>query len=360
MLDHDPKTIASALRTSDENACYQASQRFRKLGPTRKQAVPILIDALGDERYFVRHEAVALLLFLGPDATSAIPRLRDIAHEDQENGALRSLAIDALGTIGVEAIPTLCQLLNSPDPTIRMRTADAFQRLKEHAGPGIPALIERFNDPDPQVRQTSSDTLCEIGPVVMPHLRQALRQEDPLTQIHAAFVLLRINPADQEAFGKAALGMKHSKGDVRSRAAQTLSLKGVDATPALSLLTEGLKDTDPDVRLWSINTLWKLGSQGSAAVPALIEILNEDEQDLRQAAAQALAHIGPEARAAIPALIKALDDDDAFLRLCSTGALGCMARDVKEVIRALEKATNDTDSNVREAAEVALDRIRRR
>ncbi len=67
--------FAKALKDKKVNVRREAAYALRRLGPRAKEAVPALVEALGDgdqQVWFASIEAIALI---GPDAADAVPAL---------------------------------------------------------------------------------------------------------------------------------------------------------------------------------------------------------------------------------------------------------------------------------------------
>lgn len=90
-----------------------AAEALGRIGPP---AVPMLQEALRSADPAVRHQALVVLLKMGPDAREAVPELVRLLEDDDEE--IRRLAAKALGQIGPEAadaVPALMrQMLEQP------------------------------------------------------------------------------------------------------------------------------------------------------------------------------------------------------------------------------------------------------
>jgi HEAT repeat protein len=77
---------------------------------------------------------------------------------------IKETAVDALGRIGGQAVPTLVNTLNDPNPRVRAEAARALARIGPEATEAVPALIARLDDPDEEVRQAAARALGQVGP----------------------------------------------------------------------------------------------------------------------------------------------------------------------------------------------------
>jgi hypothetical protein len=91
-------------------------------------------------------------------------------------------AADALGRIGVAAVPSLVQALQSPDAAARRTAAEVLGRMGPDAADAVPQLVPLLDDPDPAVRKAAARTLGRIGPPAqdaIPALMRTLLQPPP-------------------------------------------------------------------------------------------------------------------------------------------------------------------------------------
>ncbi|HVU87244.1 MAG TPA: HEAT repeat domain-containing protein [Pirellulales bacterium] len=81
---------------------------------------------------------------------------------------IKETAVDALGRIGTQAVPTLVKTLDDPNPRVRAEAARALARIGPEATEAVPALMARLDDPDEDVRQASARALGQVGPAAAP------------------------------------------------------------------------------------------------------------------------------------------------------------------------------------------------
>jgi HEAT repeat protein len=213
-----------------------------------QEAVAALIDCLKVKEH--RGPAAHVLMYLGPDAASAVPALIDaINHADNQlDSAIlhsRVQLIQALGGIGPGASGATKTLAS------RLRT-----------------------DPDYFVRQYAAETLGRIGP-------------------QAA-----------EAVPELRLALKDKAVQVRDHAAPALGLIGSKAAQAIPDLLQTMRtDKSNQTRWLAAHSLTQIGMQGQkSAVPLLIEGLADEDVNVVFHCAVALGQIGPDAKAALAAL----------------------------------------------------------
>ena len=164
--------------------------------------------------------------FQGKSVASWITQLSDT------DPAARQDAVRALGQMGTDAVPALCEALTAGDNNVRMAAADALGRIGEDARKAVSALNE------------------------------ALKDSDKLVRRHAAFALGIIDPEDKSV------------------------------VPAL---IECLKDGDMEVRRLAAVALGRFGREAKAAVPALNEVMKvEADEWYRRIVRDALEKINEE------------------------------------------------------------------
>ena len=175
---------------------------------------------------------------------------------------------------------------------------------------------------------------------------------------------------------------------VRRAAARALGELGSEATSAVSALDEALADDDREVCRLACYALGEVGPQANAALPALTNSLQDEELSVRLAAAFAIqkinpdseayvaeltkamrmgeggtivsiGRIGPSATWAVPTLIELLKDRRPGIRRLAVEALGQIAVDAEDAESALRRALRDEDDRVRQAAQKALETLRR-
>jgi HEAT repeat protein len=94
-------TLKKNLNSDDMHIRRASTWALLKIHPGNKQltemAVPVLIDALTDDRDLVRYEAATALGEIGPDAASAVPELHKLSEDD--NPEIRAAATESIKQI---------------------------------------------------------------------------------------------------------------------------------------------------------------------------------------------------------------------------------------------------------------------
>jgi hypothetical protein len=97
-----------------------------------------------------------------------------VVRQDPQQAA----ASDALGRIGVPAVPDLSLALSDPDPAVRMDACRALAYMGAKAKDAVPPLTQTLNDPEQSVRTEAAHALGAIGEPAnpaIPELMQMLR-----------------------------------------------------------------------------------------------------------------------------------------------------------------------------------------
>lgn len=128
------------------------------------EVVLILTKSLKDSDLDVRRVSVLGLAKLGPKARSASLSLARLVVRDSDPN-LRRLAADALGRVGslaIEAVPTLIQGLTDRELMVRQSCFRAIQRV----GPeSIPVLTHALENPNDAIRIAAANSLKDFGPI---------------------------------------------------------------------------------------------------------------------------------------------------------------------------------------------------
>jgi HEAT repeat protein len=105
---------------------------FRRLSEMGEPAVPALVDLLVHNDVPVSGDAFNALTNLGPRAASAVPRMRELLHNEKKELRIRAAWI--LGTIGpaaVNALPDLQRLAQDPDPRLSQIAREAAANISD-------------------------------------------------------------------------------------------------------------------------------------------------------------------------------------------------------------------------------------
>lgn len=384
---------------------YAAIEALRELGPRDKEVAAHLIEYLPAVDGHSRTELLECLSVVDPTLPEPIPYLVDAIRQGCFTWATRALlrygelAIEPLLTLlrdsGSEcavqvllelcdstALPTEMLELVEPDlhpgdmrslvhcfadrrPEIkdlyirdlvrnlisgRSNTTGDLSAMGEDALPAVAPLLE---SPEPRLRRAAVRVFHYSGArSARPALRAALRDDDLLVRLEAAFALATL---DEE----------------------------VDPVP---LLLEAFNDEDPDVRKHAARITGALGARVKDVAPVLLEkIEDEAEAALLWRWIRALGELGPEVEFSVARLARQLKrplivretpyfseiirilrqkgalpqlsyvrDGQPSVRFYAIQALGAIGGDAKPALPALREALGDELREIREAAEKAI------
>lgn len=169
-LDQDKQTVQHSLnRCLDHFASHEfggskwllAIRALEKVGST---CIPLLIDALADNRTQVRRAAARALSRLGPAAFYDI--IAALGHEQwmvREVAALLLYGIAQRGGVRItDAVPALANALFDPIPPVRWRAVMTLESLGTEAIAAEPNLILALDDEDDYVREWAAYSLDAI------------------------------------------------------------------------------------------------------------------------------------------------------------------------------------------------------
>lgn len=155
--DRDRESVLRDLVDEDEEVRRLAVERVAAL--PIGEAIPRLVQRIGDESWRVRKAAVERLVACS-ETTQVVDALI-IALGDGENTGRRNSAVEALIDCGSRAVSQLVAAMESPDPDVRKLVVDVLAGISDPRS--APALIEVLDDSDANVRAAVSDALGAIG-----------------------------------------------------------------------------------------------------------------------------------------------------------------------------------------------------
>ena len=220
------------------------------LGPSAKQAVPVLRSLLESEHESLRVSAAVALGRMGASANVAIPDLVELLRGGRRSEV--SASGRSLVALGAPSVPPLMELLKSDNKQRRRLVKDLLRQIPD----AIPALADAMRDGDTQLRIDAGDALRKMG----------AKSVAPLIEL-----------------------LEHKSADVRRNAAWRLGemkRKALGAVPALIKL---LEDKDSHVVAQAAWSLGEIGPGAKDAIPRL-EALHKQGRS-RQIIAEALKKI---------------------------------------------------------------------
>ena len=181
MDSRDRESILEDLESTDEEVRRLAVERLTLLPSA--EAIPVLVERLGDSSWRVRKAAIDRLA-ASAESSEATRRLV-AALGDGENTSRRNAALEALMRCGREAVPTLIEASHDRDVDVRKQVVDALGGIGDESAAG--RLVEMLGDPDPNVRGAAADALGAIGSArsVSALLAVANEDEESLVRLSA-------------------------------------------------------------------------------------------------------------------------------------------------------------------------------
>ncbi|MEW6497202.1 MAG: HEAT repeat domain-containing protein [Cyanobacteriota bacterium] len=250
--------------------------------PDSESSLQPLLNALSDEKSYVRARAVRELGKIGTEA--AVSALLDALNHKDSN--VCGWAAWALGQIGSQAVITqLIATLNHEGPEVRTWAIWALGQIRSPAA--VTGLIDALKHKDSQVRWRAASALglCS-GEAIVEVLIGVLNDPDSYVREKAAVALGKIG--SEAAIPWLIDALNDEEFSVRGTAAQALKQIGTEGV--VTGLGEALCDRDTDFRKRAIWILWQIGSE--SAITLLLGALNDKDSQVREKADSALWKIG--------------------------------------------------------------------
>ncbi len=226
---HSLPLLKRFLSSRNEELHVETFEVLRRMGPA---AIPLLAEALRDQRASIRRSAVDVLIDLAPDTERMQPVLRE-ALGDKDSFVARDAAraLGALGKAASPSVPALVEALSHREPHVRLYAAEALASIGPKAAKATKALAKAVGDPIAGVRWAACEALGSIGAAAepaVPQLIEALHDESLYVRICAAGALGSIGPKAQKAVP--ALRMAAKEPTVRNEVDWALNrIAGVDS-----------------------------------------------------------------------------------------------------------------------------------
>ena len=206
-LHPDPDSILSAIKNANISAKDDIVEELLVVASgLGKPAVPLLIESLRIDR--VGPLAASLLGRMGPTAKEAVPMLADIAANDKSIAARREalLALGAIGHDAPEAVQTATSALDDPEEDVRYAACYALGKIGKPAAVAVPKLKKMMADKDEFTTLASAWALAHIEPasaeiaqVSVPLLISGLKSPEPVIRREAIVALGRLGPLAKDA-----------------------------------------------------------------------------------------------------------------------------------------------------------------
>ncbi len=324
--DRDRESVLRDLVSADDEVRRLAVERVG--GLAIEEAIPRLIERLGDASWRVRKAAVERLVAWAErrEAVSALIG----ALADGENPGRRNAAVEALIGCGRRALASLEDALGSRDPDVRKLVVDTLAGIGD-AGASA-ALIRGLADADANVRAACADALGVTGGEGAERalLDAAVRSdEDPLVRFSALHAL----GALEVSISARALGAVLDDPVLQPAALGLLGRE--DEEEAIAVLLKGLAS----------------GSRASreAAMRSLLRLLSRIDGDRADRLASRIREVADAAPELAASAARRLEESDLGTRLVLVQFLGLVrARDA--VLPLLRAGADEALSQVALAA----------
>lgn len=153
-------TLAELASTLEHDEPEQRRVALQRLVLLREEGVvQLFVRSLGDEDWRVRKEAVSL----APRVEPKERLLRELSRalDDKENIGLRNAAVEALVSLGPDAVVPALAALEALDADGRKLAVEVLAGVPDARG--VTRLVRALVDPDPNVRVAAAEGLGRAG-----------------------------------------------------------------------------------------------------------------------------------------------------------------------------------------------------
>lgn len=272
-------------------------------------AVPGLLEVLKGKELWARVRAMQALGKVGPAAEEAVPELLEAIGDPSWMGYSESVG-SALARIGEPAVPGSMGLLAVPEK--RRAVLAVFHQMGPAAVRACPRVVDLLNDSDAEVRRMACRCLMTMGThaiSVQPGLVHHSEGSSGEPDILAALALSVVDPSNARALGRTVEALRDERDAIREMAVLALRLRRplpVETVPALLGVLNGPFESG-GVRREVLATLGIMIPHSTDALGALIRATRDDDEWVALAAVRALGEAGPLAREAVPTLQRLLE-----------------------------------------------------
>ncbi len=364
--------VIKLAQDKDDNLRVLAIQILGRIKSA--DAVPTLINTLGDSETAVRNASIIALSQIGEPSIAALtgamtdgevtkrwsaayalnlvgtakvaPAL--VVGLNDKDQRVRELATTGLTRMGKDAVDALAVAAKNEDAGMRQMAINA---LGVAARPeAVPALTIAIKDPDPAVREAAVTALGYTGSdkAIAP-LTDAITSEDLNLRAVAIPAFARLGKPAIDALAEIS---KHQQWQVRRAVVDSLGMMALpEVVPALNRM---VPDQEPRVRVAAAMAIAKVGPAAKSSITPLVNNLGDANDEVRESAAIALARIAPGNDTAIPAIVKALREGDARTKAGASLAIARLGPLAPAAVDPLINALKDADQSVVTTARLAL------
>ncbi len=224
--------IQVALKDSEPLIKQRAAQALEAIGPGSQESLPGLVDnmkspdggirrasvlaigaaqmgpedtsaamalALKDLDSAVKLSAIEVTASYAPTYAPAVSLLRPVLYDPDKSVRLAAIAAMGRATAAPDAAAlTLQELLKDADPLVRDHTVDALSSLGPEA---VPALLVASKDSYDTIAQKAQAAIVSMGPAALPALEKASASGDLVSQkeIQALMAQIQKKPAPRRS-----------------------------------------------------------------------------------------------------------------------------------------------------------------
>jgi HEAT repeat protein len=299
---HAPQHLVALLRDSDTRVATAAAEAISRLGPTARELIPQITQALeGTQPAVTKH-------ILGTFA-ELVGRTDDelIAALDCNLDLAEKTIVEACGMAGKTGIAFLIKAARSGERSrIRINAIAGLGRLGKTDAETAMAFLTPLeaNDPVPDVRIAAKKAMLQIVARTKQEVVDALPKNIPDFEARKLAASELAEYAEAIVVDEMIYALGDGRDHVRINAARALAVKGAHAKPAVRPMGLLLRDSAMQVRREVAKSLAKIGAEAIDAADDLVGALGDMEDDVAEAAAEALAPLGDRAK---DALIRGLE-----------------------------------------------------
>lgn len=362
-----------------------------KVGPKAAPAIPVLIDALGDEDKKIVEAAHWALRYCQPESIEAVASCLGDARANVRERAADCLA--QMGSVAAVAAPALRALLRDPVENVRLRAVFALGLIRDTDPETLSAFLALAEHGTTPGKKAAFHALGNLGkaqdpPDLTPYrslIESAVGDPDEDVRWSAlyAYEALRVQPDERVTFLVGQLAVEQAEQVQQACLSELCELarvvdlaKHVDlflpflqrtglgtsyafeivqtfkppAPEVIAALTSALESDEHVVR--AARALWQATRDSASIMPALERAFDENGESI----CDLVCEIGAAAAPLVPQLVAALASDYWDLQWAAADALGAVASEAPEVVPSLLKALEHPSPIVRSASARALAR----
>lgn len=189
------KSILQIMRTGAEEARSEAAASLYDVDSERLDC-DVLLPFLNDKNEDVRFYVAGNLGRLGHRASNAISSLEKIALNNAESVEVRNKAIYSLAMIGMEAIPSIRQIVARNDVEMTRRVSCSLGPmgdLGEGAADAIDLLLQFVQSPDRETRFNAIESLKQYARNAPKYLQKKATDPSPAVAVPAILAVSYVN-----------------------------------------------------------------------------------------------------------------------------------------------------------------------